>query len=107
MTRSHATSNFRDIKNHAIIAFDRRAVPRRRVLKEALVVFNKGQSTLSCLVTDISENGARLRMPFSTALPRRFVLLIKSDGVARPVLHVWSTLREVGVRFIQNRATLG
>ena len=101
MARSvHVPVNFRDNKQRAIIAFDRRKERRHRVLKEALIVLNNGHSTMSCVVRDISEGGARLRVPWIYGLPEAFQLTIKGESQVREVRKVWAAGQEMGVRFV-------
>jgi hypothetical protein len=56
-----AAHNYRDNRLGAIIAFDRRKVHRRRVLKDARILLGNGRSTMSCVVRDLSDFGARLQ----------------------------------------------
>src|SRR5215471_21001407 len=101
MDRSlHVPVNYRDDRQHAIIAFDRRKEQRHRVLKEALIVLNNGLSTMG-VVRDISEGGARLRVPWTYGLPEVFQLAIKGESQIREVRKVWSTRQEMGVKFVR------
>jgi hypothetical protein len=101
MTRaSPSTHNFRDNKNRAIIAFDRRAVRRQRVLKEARIILSNGRSTMSCVVRDISEKGARLQASFTPDVPEIFMLLIPGEGTMIKARRMWLAGNQMGVRFI-------
>jgi hypothetical protein len=61
---------------------DKRRGPRQRVLKGGIVAFNDRRSTLPCIVRDISETGARLRMETMSVLaPDTFLLIIELDGI--------------------------
>src|SRR5207244_2087015 len=53
---------------------ERRNYPRRRVLKNALIVFNNGHSTMNCQILDMSANGARLLPGDPFFCPSEFVL---------------------------------
>lgn len=78
---------------------DKRQAPRKRVLKGATIAFNNRSSTLSCMVRDISETGARLRVSKDLAVPARFDLLIEVDGLEAPCTVAWRRGEEIGVTF--------
>ena len=100
MSKSLASHNFLDNKTRAIVAFDRRTQPRYRVLKEARIILNKGPSTMSCVVRDISEDGARLQAPFNPDLPETFELLISHDDTILKARRVWFSGNQMGIRFL-------
>jgi PilZ domain len=79
---------------------DRRRSHRRRVLKSALIVFNKGHCTLGCQILDVSDTGA-LVMPADMFLcPRDEFVLKPRVGSSRDCEVVWRKMDKVGVRFI-------
>jgi hypothetical protein len=79
---------------------DRRGSHRRRVLKSALIVFNKGHCTLGCQILDVSDTGA-LVMPADMFLcPRDEFVLKPRVGSSRDCEVVWRKMDKVGVRFI-------
>ncbi|MBN8912210.1 MAG: PilZ domain-containing protein [Rhizobiales bacterium] len=78
---------------------DKRVAARKRVLKGARIVYNDRSSTLSCTVRDLSDTGARLRVPQGQAVPSQFDLLIDVDGFEAPCTVVWRRGEEVGVTF--------
>ena len=78
---------------------NKRAAARKRVLKGARIVYNDRSSTLSCTVRDLSDTGARLRVPQGQAVPAQFDLLIDADGFEAPCTVVWRRGEEVGVTF--------
>lgn len=82
----------------AYLSEDRRGTHRNRVLKGAVLTFNKGYSTFECVVRNQSENGAKLSLAESFALPNAFDLAIMDDN-ARPVHVVWRTPDAIGVRY--------
>src|SRR5690606_16497498 len=53
---------------------DKRRAPRKRILKGATIAFNDRSSTMSCVVRDISDTGARLRLTKGQVVPSRFEL---------------------------------
>ena len=77
---------------------DRRASQRRRLIRRGKIIFRNGSCTMSCVILDISEGGARIR-PLDTAyLPEEFILELR-DGEARRCELVWRDSEVIGVRF--------
>ena len=76
---------------------ERRSRPRRRVLKGAIIHFNKGYGALECVVRNLSENGARLAFGETTAVPPAFDLKIAGDETVRSANVRWRTPDSVGV----------
>lgn len=75
-----------------------------RAFLQARIVFNNGMSTLDCLIRDLSEGGAKLKMSDSVALPDRFDLyIVKKDETRRAKLQ-WRAGDEIGVAFEQSSA---
>ena len=79
---------------------ERRAYPRRRVLKGATLSFNKGYGALECVVRNESERGALLSFGETSAVPSRFDLTVRGDDMARHAKVRWRTLSLVGVEFV-------
>src|SRR4051794_256613 len=77
---------------------ERRNARRWKIFKQAELVLKSGAVT--CIIRDISEHGARLQIPSNITLPETFQMFVKGDDVMMTVRHVWSTLDQVGVRFI-------
>ena len=78
---------------------DRRKVPRRRVLKEGMIVYADGLRVFDCTIRDISENGARLLIANTVGLPDKFQLFEKSSGLLYPTTIVWRQANAIGVQF--------
>ena len=53
-----------------------RSSPRLRSFLRGRVVFNGGNSSMDCIVRDISPDGAKLQITNSVTVPDRFDLLI-------------------------------
>ena len=52
------------------------------------------------MLSDISDTGARLDVPYPDKVPDRFMLWLTETGAARRTCHVvWRKLRQIGVRF--------
>lgn len=72
--------------------------PRRRVLKGVRLVFNQGRSTMSGLLRDISETGARVSVENSLVIPDEVILLFQ-DGSRKNCRVARRELRELGLHF--------
>ena len=57
-------------------------------------------SPLACVVSDLSETGARLVLCEPGELPLEFALEVPDEGARALVRLVWSNGRESGVKFI-------
>lgn len=71
---------------------------RRRSLIGARIISNNGFSSLDCLVRDISETGARLKVENSVAIPDQFSLAL-SDGRSFPATVRWRRVDMIGISF--------
>jgi hypothetical protein len=78
---------------------DRRVSPRRRVLKNALIVFQSGYCTLKCHILNMSDTGAQLMPADITQCPGEFVLR-PAIGQQRDCEVVWRKGGVVGVRYV-------
>ena len=78
---------------------DRRAHPRKKMLKPAQIVYQDGNCTMDCVVADLSEGGARIKHIDIFACPDSFELQMK-DAPARRCKAVQKSGREVRVKFL-------
>ena len=78
---------------------DRRISPRRRVLKNALIVFNSRYCTHRCFILNMSETGAQLMPQDVVECPSEFVLK-PSIGQERDCEVVWRRGELVGLRYV-------
>lgn len=76
---------------------DQRRSPRRRVLLSALVVKSDFGGIFRCGVHNVSDNGARLKIPGGLLLPAEFWLIATSSGLAYEAKTVWRGYPNVGV----------
>jgi hypothetical protein len=76
---------------------DRRAEPRRRVLRSGKLTFSPAFS-LDCPIRDETEAGARVRTG-GTPLPRTVVLVSVTRRIAHEAEVIWQRGEEAGVRF--------
>jgi hypothetical protein len=78
---------------------DKRKSKRRPVRYAARVEFKSGR-TAGCFLSDVSDTGARLEVPYSDKVPDRFLLWLTSNGSARRTCRVvWRKPNQVGVTF--------
>ncbi len=78
---------------------ERRTVQRQRTLLNGRVSFNRGNSTLDCVVRNLSDAGALLAMSDSVALPQAFDLDIPHRQRRYPARIRWRAADRVGVAF--------
>jgi len=78
-----------------------RKTPRRPMRRNAEGLIGLDQRRLSCVISDMSEGGARLLIAGATAdLPHSFTLLLSRDASARRQCEiVWRDGETVGVKF--------
>ena len=83
---------------------DRRLVPRRAINRVAKFHNGIGSLPRDCMITDISERGARLYS--EVEMPEAFTLLMSSEGenLRRECRVVWRLGGELGVEFIDRRS---
>ena len=85
---------------------ERRTRRRKRVLKAGQIITNSNSSTVDCIIRDVSDAGARLRVASTISVPETFLLLIKSENAIVPVQRVWRNAHEVGVTFVGERRVI-
>ena len=70
---------------------------RKRVLKAGTIEFGGG--AIDCVVRNLSESGAALRVESQIGIPNRFNLVIQLENYHRPCEVVWRQEKQIGVRF--------
>lgn len=79
---------------------ERRQKVRKRTFLKGRILFNKGASSMDCLIRDLSEAGARLELSETSTLPDVFDLFIpQKDATLRTSLR-WRRDEMVGVAFV-------
>ena len=64
------------------------------------LVLAENAAARTCLLTDISETGARLKTPAGDPLPDSFMLKLGDDRAPHRQCHVvWRNEGEIGIRF--------
>ena len=87
------------VKGLRASARERRKVPRQAVSEPAIASLHAGAS-VDCVITDISDVGARLRFGTTVSLPGIFEMHCKKSGRSWWVNLAWQSDRVAGVRFI-------
>lgn len=78
---------------------------RRQSLRYTAWVALTADQRHGCVVSDVSETGARIDVQDSKILPDAFVLMLTSNGAARRFCHiVWRKPTQVGVKFERSMA---
>ena len=82
---------------------EKRRHQRYIINRNAKIQTDSGALARDCIITDISEDGARLFCS-GDEVPERFYLLISGAEMAREECHVvWRLGGEVGIKFIANK----
>jgi hypothetical protein len=76
---------------------ERRAIPRKRVLKTAHIILSEKAPKVECAVRNISEAGAMLQVSTTYGIPEKFHVQI--DGTRRACHVVWRTETKMGIAF--------
>ena len=81
---------------------DPRRARRRPIRYNARLAVGPGQF-YDCVLSDVSDSGARIEVQDGKKLPDRFLLLLSENGAARRFCRVaWRKTRYVGVAFEKN-----
>ena len=78
---------------------EKRTSQRSRSFLKGRVVFNGGQTSLECLIRDLSSAGARLELSASVTLPDRFELYLPHRDTTSKVHVQWRRGSQIGVAF--------
>jgi len=79
---------------------EKRKKPRRAIRYNAWIGISKELPLRGCVVSDISETGAKLELENVGDLPQAFTLLLTGRGQSHRRCHsVWRTERHIGVHF--------
>jgi hypothetical protein len=79
---------------------ERRASPRRRVLKGAIIAYGDRKMSLPCTVRNLSATGARVRIEAAVSAPDSFILFIEMDAIEVDCEVVHRSEKDLGVKFV-------
>ncbi|MEI2387788.1 PilZ domain-containing protein [Breoghania sp. JC706] len=78
---------------------DRRKSHRKRMLQGGKIVYGRSALLIDCLIRDLSEEGARLKVANARDVPDNIRLFNSGDNTLIDAEVVWRSPREVGIRF--------
>ena len=78
---------------------ERRQEPRENRLMRGSVSFSNGASCIECIVREISDAGARLKLPNDRPRHGVLTLFVPLKGQSFTALVKWQKLDEVGIAF--------
>jgi len=82
---------------------ERRRDKRHNINRLAKIVLESGAFARDCMITDISDRGARLHTE-APNIPNSFILMITGDKVIREECRVvWQLGYEIGVEFANDK----
>jgi|GEM_PF-2750911 len=73
---------------------------RKSAFGDATLIFGDG-GKVRCRICDISEGGAKLKMPYTEWLPRLFEYQDRT-GIRRHAELAWQGETEIGIRFVED-----
>jgi hypothetical protein len=77
---------------------------RQRTFLKGRIIFNKGASSMDCLVRDLSSTGARLALSETTTLPENFELYIPQKERTYRATLCWRRADGIGIAFTDEAA---
>ena len=80
---------------------ERRRSPRRIAFMQAVITHPRQTKHLSCIVRNISQDGALVELPQAKDLPVSFWLRLEGEITLRLCTVAWRSERQVGVEFSQ------
>ncbi|KZK78503.1 hypothetical protein PsW64_04142 [Pseudovibrio sp. W64] len=85
---------------------ERRRVRRRRTLKEGRIVFASQSMVFDCVIRDLSDFGARLKMETTIDIPDEFTLYLVHLRQRVQTEVRWRTADTLGVEFVGEKETV-
>lgn len=81
----------------SLVRRESRARARARSLLAGIACYRDYSVSFDCTIRDLSDAGARLRLPFLVTLPSHFYLISVKAGTAYDARIAWITGRDIGV----------
>lgn len=79
---------------------NQRRSQRRRVLKEGKLIFGQGHSVVDCVIDNMSEGGAHVRITSSHGVPQDFYLVEANRGIIHKAEVAWRTTTGIGLKIL-------
>ena len=76
---------------------------RQRTILRGKIVFGLAARSLDCVIRDLSDTGAKVRLAGAETLPKIVWLVDASRGLAFEAEVIWTRERDLGLKFIQRR----
>ena len=102
ITASSVAESDRSLRPAAAEQVERRRRGRRRAILSWFLVLDDGRSS-SCRIVDISDSGARVKLPTVMPLPPKLWLINASEWLAYEVALAWRSETEAGLSFLSKR----
>lgn len=102
ITASSVADIVRDYADPSSQASERRGRGRRRAILAGLLLLDDGRSC-HCRIVDMSDTGARVRLPTLMPLPDKLWLLNTSGWAGYEVELKWRSDMDIGLRFLSKR----
>jgi hypothetical protein len=83
------------------VVVDKRRPSRKKSLLGGLIVSQDYLLTVECVIRDLSEVGARVRVPNKQVIPARSYLLIPGKEVVHQAEVAWVGRHEYGLKFLE------
>ena len=84
---------------------DRRALPRHKTFIKGRIHFNNRLSSMDCIVRDLAENGGRLEVSETVALPDTFELYLPTKDEYFRARVQWRKGNSVGISWASEQLT--
>lgn len=102
ITASSVAESDRSLRPAAAEQVERRRRGRRRAILSGFLVLDDDRSS-PCRIIDISDSGARVKLPTVMPLPPKLWLINASDWLAYEAALAWRSESEAGLRFLSRR----
>ncbi len=84
---------------------EKRQYQRNRAFLGGRIIFNHGHSAMDCIVKEISEGGAQVKLENALGVPARFELIL-NDGRVFECKLCWRKMNAVGIEFVKRSPSL-
>ena len=86
------------------MGFQSQRAPRNRAFHHALVSYVDGSISIKCVVAQLSDTGAQLKIENSIVLPERFTIKIPQKKIQTTARLVWRRGDRAGIALIVEEA---
>src|SRR6185295_5488704 len=76
-----------------------KSMPRGRTFLAGKIISNYGQSSIDCIVRQMSDVGAVIEVESALGIPLHFHLLIPGEGEPQPCKRSWQSEKQIGLVF--------